>query len=48
MNTKLRTAGSSSIAQDAKSVYKGSSFKPSAPQNATPPKPVIVPWQKKK
>gem|GEM_PF-6232753 len=27
---------------------KISSFKPSAPQNATPPKPVIVPWQKKK
>ena len=27
---------------------KSSSFKPSAPQNVPPPKPVIVPWQKKK
>jgi hypothetical protein len=38
----------SSGAKDAQSVYKGNSFKPSAPQNVAPPKAVIVPWQKKK
>ena len=36
------------VARDARSVAKSSSFKPSAPQHVTPPKPVIVPWQKKK
>jgi hypothetical protein len=48
MDTKARIDRSSVIAQDSRSVPKGSSFKPSAPQHATPPKPVIVPWQKKK
>jgi hypothetical protein len=47
MHTKARIDQSSG-AKDSQSVYKGSAFKPSAPQRVTPPKPVIVPWQKKK
>jgi hypothetical protein len=48
MDTKIKTHDATKFVPFAESVYKGSSFKPSAPQNATPPKPVIVPWQKKK
>ena len=48
MDTKAMALPSRGVAQDARSASKSSPFKPSAPQNATPPKPVIVPWQKKK
>jgi hypothetical protein len=48
MDTKVKIVESRGMANDSQSVFKGNSFKPSAPQNVAPPKPVIVPWQKKK
>jgi hypothetical protein len=46
--TTMAMRTSAGMAQDARSAAKSNGFKPSAPQHVTPPKPVIVPWQKKK
>jgi len=48
MDTKLKTQDATKTVPFSESVNKGNSFKPSAPQNVAPPKPVIVPWQKNK
>ncbi len=50
MNKPMNMSALASEAQTTERSLSGKTgaFKPSVPANAVPPKPVIVPWQKKK